>query len=72
MTTEFSIIRNDEAIAVTVEWTYWPEVRGAPCDPPELEFRCAFAPNGDDIDLTREEIKAAEGKAWKRLNKGRA
>ncbi len=71
MTTEFSIIRDDEAIAVSVEWRYWPEVAGSPPDQPDLEFQRAFDAGGNQIELTREEIKQATREAWKRIRGGR-
>ncbi len=86
MTTEFSIIRDDEAIAVSVEWKFYPPhrgmrdslcgVRGAgpplePDDPPELEFLRAFDARGDEIELTPAEVKEAEAEAWKRIRGGR-
>ena len=71
MTTEFNITRGDEAIAVIVEWRYWPEVAGSPPDQPDLEFQRALDAGGNQIELTREEIKQATREAWKRIRGGR-
>ncbi len=83
MTTEFNITRGDEAIAVSVEWKYYPPHRGMrdslcgkagagpqlePDDPPELEFLRAFDAKGEEIELTRNEIKEAEDEAWDRMD----
>ncbi len=86
MTTEFNITRGDEAIAVSVEWKYYPPHRGMrdslcgkagagpqlePDDPPELEFLRALDARGEEIELTPAEIKEAEGDAWDQLDRGR-
>ncbi len=71
MTTEFNITRGDEAIAVSVEWRYWPEVAGSPPDQPHFEFQCALDSSGDHVVLTLEEIKQATREAWKRIRSGR-
>lgn len=80
MTTQFSITRGDEVIAVSCQWRYYPPsrgmrdslggVRGAgpplePDDPAELEFLNAEDATGNEVELTRDERHEAERDAWK-------
>ncbi len=72
----------DEGVDVCVTWNYYPAIRGQrdslcgvrgagpplePDDPEQLEFREAHDLAGNEVELSKKEIKAAERAAWREM-----
>ena len=72
--TTMEIERNDECIEVTLVGKYWPGSRGVkahpmdrfapPDDEPEIEIIECTDSNGDEVDLTDDEIEKATSKLF--------
>lgn len=64
-----TILPDSDDLPVEVEYTYYPEVRGNPCDEECIEIDLVLDHHGNEVRVSMAQERALEKECWADLRK---